>query len=325
MNPASNIIPQNDGNLTQQQPKRLPGSTERIFTAIVQLFCGFFAVFCGVAIILLKPRTNFNDLERYRYYIGDEDYKLERFENTKFGIWGGLVFIATAIPYFFGRNKKCMVGLYFGLCLASAVIAAGGIGLSVAAINRITYYTSGEACFGADWQLRDKNPCCFYKYYDCNQLDGYVDFYSFMQSSQDYNSLECELKRELSRDTINDCRHEARQLYVSQLMVYGILIATVSVELFASLYGASAALMAFCSCKCCCGRQNTPRYTCSSNRSVVNDGCNIFTVFPTVAFQHPEPETINTTQIPQISRPQYVSPQRLLGRPQNTMYGIPNM
>ncbi|KAJ8021144.1 hypothetical protein HOLleu_40929 [Holothuria leucospilota] len=249
MNSVPNVISQDSGSLTQQQPEHLRGTSERKLPACVHLVYGFAAVICGLYLVALKNRDG---------YIG---YHSARFGKTEFGIWGGLVFIATAIPPILGRHKKSMVGLYFGFCLASAVIAIVGLGLSITAIHRIVNEKTGKSvCNNTAWGIHrhGKYGCCIDDYrndYDCRP--SYNNHYAenndhvpmthgFPRLS--YYSPECLGFRWFSNTLYGKCLLEAERLYMPHLVFYGIMVTVVSVELFASVYGAFAALSALCNC-----------------------------------------------------------------------------
>ncbi|KAJ8021139.1 hypothetical protein HOLleu_40923 [Holothuria leucospilota] len=338
MNPTTNVMSQDSGRSIRPQPKRLRGTSERIFTAVVQLVCGIIAVACGLALVVLK--TPYND----NYY----GYQITRIGKTAFGIWGGLIFIATAIPYFFGRHRKSMVGLYFGFCLASAVIAVVGLGLSITAINKIVYTTSGTLICNDEAlgiQRDQKYRCCFdeYRYrYDCrpsyNHRFSWYDYHlpaTYGYQRLNYNSLECESFRSYLRDSYKQCvqeidliktiHHNALQRFTNftsfvqlvlntvkrvnmpHLAFYGIMVAVVSVELFASVFGACAALSALCNC--CVGGKPTQYYPCSFNQLMVNDSLNNTVIPPQVTTQQRGPTVISTTQVPQTFNPLQVPPQ----------------
>lgn len=303
---------QDSGRPIRPQPKRLRGTSERIFTAVVQLVCGFIAVACGLVLVVLK--TPYND-----YYYG---YQINRIGKTAFGIWGGLIFIATAIPYFFGKHRKSMVGLYFGFCLASAVIAVVGLGLSITAINKIAYAKIGTSiCNDAVSGIHGKYRCCideYRDYYYCSP--SYNHHYSWYDSWYDYHlpttygyprlnydSPECESFRWYLRDIYEQCLQEVKRVYVPHLAFYGIMVAVVSVELFASVYGACAALSALCSC--CVGGKPTQYYPCSFNQLMVNDSVNNTVIPPQVTTQQAGPAVISTTQVPHMHTPLQVPSQ----------------
>ncbi|KAJ8021140.1 hypothetical protein HOLleu_40924 [Holothuria leucospilota] len=304
MNPTPNVMSQDSGSPTRQQPKPLRGTSERNFTAVVQLVCGLFAVACGLVLVVLKTPYNNN------YY----GYQINRFGKTAFGIWGGLVFIATAIPYFFGRHRKSMVGLYFGFCLASAVVAVVGLGLSVTAINKIAYAKSGTSICNDEAlgiQHDQRYRCCIKGYRDsyyCNPSYNrhyyWYDYHlptTYGYQGLSYYSPECESFRWNLRDNYEQCLHEAERLYVPHLAFYGIMVAVVSVELFASVYGACAALSALCNC--CVGGKPTQYYPCSFNHLMVNDSLNNTVIPPQVTTQQSGPAVIATTEVPHIYTP----------------------
>ncbi|KAJ8021137.1 hypothetical protein HOLleu_40921 [Holothuria leucospilota] len=253
----SNVMSQGSDTFVTSQSKLSRGSAERKWTALCQLVCGVLAIGCGI--ILIPLESPLGTASQYGSY---ETRAIEIMENTAVGIWGGLIFVTTAVLYIFGRKNNSMVGVYFGLCILSVIISLLDVILSIYTVGAIIE----QKYFSYNCELY-ADGCCFSKNnwrcdgYDHNHYNYYHYNYDYSDYDTpippttppynpltDYKSPECQSKRITVAEKEQDCLKEIWRLYGPHQIVLGILIAVLSVEFFVSAYGACASIVSLCDC-----------------------------------------------------------------------------